>query len=230
MTHVFSGNGMSQQVADWIGEIPSTTGFVFPVYGWRIPKVMRTKKYAIEGDFVWAVMTCGDDAGYTERTLEKLIGRKLDAVYSVVMPDTYLGLPGFRLDTTDETARKLEAAKEECAKIREQLLKHTRETIVRRGALPWFKTKVIGGIFDRFLVTDRYYRVDAEKCVKCWRCVAECPVGAIEATEEGLPRWKVDGSCTMCFRCYHHCIGDAIEYGKFTKGKGRLFSKNRPTA
>ena len=58
-------------------------GFVFPVYGWGIPNVVeesvRRYKASFEGAYLYAVMTCGDDMGYTDRVLEKALGRKLDA-------------------------------------------------------------------------------------------------------------------------------------------------------
>ena len=53
-------------------------------------------------------MTCGDDVGFTDRVLDQqlrqAIGKGLDAAFSVLMPDTYIGLPGFVLDEDAEAA------------------------------------------------------------------------------------------------------------------------------
>lgn len=234
MVHVFSGCGMSKKVAEMIGEIPGTTGFVIPVYGWRLPKFVRRRirKLTEKNDYCWAVFTCGDCIGNTDRDLEAELRAvfgsdfRLDVSYSVQMPDTYLGLPGFRLDSSEESSKKLSEAASRCAEIRRELLDRTisrdSKLKLRRGPLPWLLTNVIGRFFDRFLVTDRLWKVDASKCLGCGRCAGECPTGDIELDAGGVPRWKHSGVCSCCFRCYHACPGDAIEFGPFTRGKGRL--------
>ena len=228
MTFVFSGVGMSRKVAEWIGEIPDSVGFVLPTYGWRVPKLARrmilSRKAELsrEGVFTWAVFTCGDDTGFIDRDLEGILGRRLDAAYSVVMPDTYLGLPGFRLDSEEESAAKTGNARLRCAEIRERLLAHEAKRDMKRGVFAHMKTGVIGRFFNRFIATDRFFRLTSGKCVKCGRCVDLCPARAMEKGKDGLPVWKRDGSCTGCFRCSHVCEGDAIEFGPFTRGKGRL--------
>lgn len=234
MVHVFSGCGMSRKVADLIGDIPGTTGFVMPVYGWRVPKFVRSRLREVgeKSDFCWAVFTCGDSMGYIDRDLEAELGSvfgdgfRLAAVHSVIMPETYLGLPGFRLDSAAKAERKLAEAEARCAAIRQELLARVRrddsKLALKRGPLPWLLTNVIGRFFDRFLVSDRLWKVDAAKCMHCGRCAQECPTGDIELDAAGLPRWKRTGKCSCCFRCYHACRGDAIEYGPFTRGKGRL--------
>ena len=234
MTFVFSGVGMSRRVAEWIGEIPDSVGFVLPTYGWRVPKLARrliaSRKEDLSrpGAFTWAVFTCGDDTGFIDRDLEGIIGRRLDAAYSVVMPDTYLGLPGFKLDSKEETAAKMKAAESRCVAIRGKLLAHEAGIDMKRGAFAWTKTCVIGRFFNRFIATDRFFRLTPGKCVKCGKCISLCPAGAIEKGPDGTPVWKRDGSCTGCFRCYHVCKGDAIEFGPFTRGKGRLIRDTVP--
>lgn len=234
MTFVFSGTGMSQKASEWIDfDSPRTLGFVFPVYGWRIPKILRRRiREELKGgewDFVWAVVTCGDDVGLVDRDLdaelEKAIGRKLDAAYSLVMPDTYLALPGFKLDTPSESAAKLAAAEKRARELRVRLMNRERVRDLKRGAFAWLKTRVIGGIFDRFFANDRGFRLTEGKCIGCGECAAKCPTSSIVLDANGRPTWKKDGSCTACFRCYHLCKGDAIEWGVFTRGKGRLNAK-----
>ena len=223
--YLFSGNGMSAKVAGWLGD-DLEGGFVFPVYGWRLPKLVRRELAAGKGDaekaapYRWAVFTCGDDAGFIDRDLERTLGVKLDAAFTVVMPDTYLGLPGFRLDSPEERDAKLAAAQKRCAQIREKILRRERVREMKRGVFARLKTNLIGRFFERFLENDRAWRVDAAKCLRCGKCAAECPAGAI-ASEGGLPRWKRDGSCTNCFRCYHRCPAGAIRCA-FTGAKGRV--------
>ncbi len=233
---------MSARVARDLGRDPAGSdalGFVFPVYGWRIPRILSrfiaeelpARLAGRRPAFVWAVMTCGDDVGYTDRTLDAAlrasVGYTLDAAYSVNMPDTYLGLPGFRLDSPEEQEAKFKIAVTRLAAIRESLAAHARVRDLKRGPFPRTKTVLLGGFFDRFLSGDRRWRVDGEKCTRCGLCVARCPTGAILTDAGGRISWSRDGRCTGCFRCYHNCPSDAISCGRSTRGKGRLPSSVR---
>ena len=224
---------MSRAVADWIGDDPAggdSLGFVFPVYGWRLPKVLRRRIRqgfgGMKPSFIWAVATCGDNVGDVDRDLDDelrpVVGRGLDAAYSVAMPDTYLGLPGFRLDSKEEAEAKMRSARGRCAGIAAALRERRRVRDLERGAFAWFKTSVAGRFFERYLATDRLFKVDAARCTGCGRCAAECPTGSVVAGKGGVPAWKRDGGCTGCFHCYHACLAGAIEFGPFTRGKGRL--------
>jgi 2-oxoglutarate ferredoxin oxidoreductase subunit delta len=48
-------------------------------------------------------------------------------------------------------------------------------------------------------------------CKKCGICVALCPKKALEADEEGYPRWTESGSCVACRMCELRCPDFAIE-------------------
>ena len=240
----FSGNGMSRQVADGLrslglGSDDGSLGFVFPVYGWRPPKIVA--RFIREGlvsrlagrspGYVWAVMTCGFDVGYADKVFDQLLcpvlGRGLDAAFSVQMPDTYIGLPGFRLNPPEVMDGKMRRMAERLPGIarRIQMREHVRD--LGRGVFPRLKTHVFGRIFDRFFVDDRFFHATAEKCTKCGKCVSNCPAGSIGRTGDGGPVWRRDGSCTGCLRCLHGCPAGAIEFGWFTKGKRRLGSDEK---
>ena len=247
--YCFSGNGMSRQVAEGLRAAGVETedggdsfGFVFPVYGWRPPRIVA--RFVRDGlaarlagrrpSYVWAVMTCGFDVGFADRVFDSLLrpvlGRGLDAAFSVRMPDTYIGLPGFRLNPPELVREKMAAARERLPAIAARIQARERVRDLKRGVFPRTKTYLMGTLFDRLFVDARYFRVDAGKCVACGACAANCPAGTISAAAGAAPVWRCDGSCTGCLRCLHNCPAEAIEFGRCTKGKRRLHSGEKGSA
>ena len=227
-------------------------GLVFPVYGWGIPNVVEAfvRKHIAsllrgrqEGDcYLYAVMTCGDDMGYADKVLDKALlsacGRKLDAAFSVLMPDVYVCLPGFDVDSAEECKEKFAKETEAVKKIAACVTEKKSVRLLKRGPFPYTKTYVIRPLFNRFLVTDKYFRVDATKCVSCGRCRKMCPVGNILLAspnpsigkgleslpsggelEAAFPQWQ--SHCTGCLACYHACPHHAINFGSMTQKKGQ---------
>ena len=63
----------------------------------------------------------------------------------------------------------------------------------------------IGGFVNSF-----FYRVDADKCVGCMRCVRECPEQNISVRKGKI---VFGHRCDMCMRCSFYCPADAIKTG-----------------
>lgn len=55
---------------------------------------------------------------------------------------------------------------------------------------------------------DLQFVVDAERCVQCGECVADCPVGVLEL--EGLPRVVNGSACIGCQHCLAVCPTAAL--------------------
>lgn len=229
MIYCFSGTGNSQWVADklhgLVADEPDVYGMVFPVYGWGIPKVVKNhiRKHIEEiqkSKYVYAVMTCGDDVGYADKVLRKSLGGRLDAVFSVQMPNTYVCLPGFDVDKDDVAQRKIERTLAQLPAIAESIRRRDNRTEVVRGSCAWLKTYGLRPVFNRFLVTDKYFHVISGQCTHCKRCVRGCPLGNMAMDEKGNIIWKHE-NCTGCLRCYHRCPNKAIQFGRFTKNKGQ---------
>ena len=226
MIYCFSGTGNSSFVADRLREMTDeegALGLVFPVYAWGIPKVVEefveTEMEGINAEYVYAVMTCGDDIGYADHILQKRLKGRLDAVFSVQMPNTYVCLPGFDIDPDDVAEEKVKKTMAMLPRIAEMVKARRRTTEVCRGDVPWLKTYILRPLFNRFLVTDRYFRT-TEACNQCHLCVRQCPLHNIYIKERGCVCWGKT-SCTGCLRCYHQCPKHAIRFGWFTKGKGQ---------
>ena len=251
MIYYFSGCGNSQHVAETIATqlndtlvfIPQAEreghyeyslaegerlGFVFPVYAWAPPKLVldfiQKLQLATKPEYVYFACTCGDECGHTEKIFRKAIeekGWELSACFSMKMPETYIGMPGFKLDTEENARKKIEAAEVCMSRNIPRLVNKERFSEMIPGSAAWLKSYLINGSFNKFATDDRKYR-STEKCIGCGKCVSVCPLQNV-SLEEGRPKWH--GHCTMCMSCYHHCPVNAIQYGKGTEGKGQYYFK-----
>ncbi len=238
MIYCFSGTGNSLSIACRLADLldervsmmfkaeasdDASIGIVFPVYGWGVPRTVKdfllAHRQMFTGKYLYAVMTCGDDIGYTDHVVEKLIGRKLNAAYSLAMPNTYVCLPGFDIDPVELAEHKKQTSSSALPDIAGGIMKGIDDRRVERGLFPWTKTYVLRPLFDRFLVTDRFFRVDTSKCVSCGKCKRACPVENIAMSSSVYPLWK--GNCVGCLACYHVCPQHAVNYGRMTINKGQ---------
>ena len=238
-------------------------GFVFPVHGWRVPKLVRefiskmkiqrepilretsdatTENKAKADDslknrpFAYCVCTAGDSIGLTIENLNEVISQnpslqalgitEVSSSYSLIMPESYIGLPFMDVDPKEREIRKKENAAQELAVVCEEIFDR-KEGISRlvKGPIPWFFTKVVGGFFEKVLITDKRFHVEKDRCVKCGICANVCPVGDIKGGHGEYPVWLHHKDCLTCFTCYHHCPHHAIEFGNQTQKKGQYYFK-----
>jgi NAD-dependent dihydropyrimidine dehydrogenase PreA subunit len=156
--------------------------------------------------------------GYADRVLEKELGRELDAAFSVLMPDVYICLPGFDVDSEEECREKFTMEKKMVKDIVACVSERKSLRRLKRGPFPWLKSYAIRPLFNRYLVTDKYFNVDVSRCVSCKKCINMCLVGNI-VMKDDLPQWQSD--CSGCLACYHACPHHAINFGKMTQKKGQ---------
>ena len=214
-------------------------GFCFPTHGWQPPHIVRD--FIRRATFIlpsahdslhpsvycYAVTTCGDNMGEAMTILNKELARhglEAETQFSVIMPESYVCLPFMYTDSEERVAEKMENARRQLIHI-SRIIKDCKRGIVEleRGATPRLYSYVIGGYFNRKMITDKKFTVDADICTRCGRCVSVCPVENIQGTP---PQWQHNGQCTMCLACYHHCPVHAINYGDITRRRGQYFFKN----
>ena len=203
--------------------------WVFPTYSWGVPPVIS--RFISEVNFTGAqavthimVTTCGDDIGQAASQWRKLIGRRKwisGAAYSVTMPNTYVLMSGFDVDSPELADSKLEHAPERIDEIAERIKNNIEGDLVTKGAWPRLKTSIIYPYFKKFCMSPKPFKSNG-RCIGCGTCSRSCPMDNI-TMEEGRPKWH--DRCALCLRCYHICPCDAIEYGKATKDKGQYFLK-----
>lgn len=212
-------------------------GFVFPIYGWSLPNIVRdfilklslSLKEGQEGvpRYVYFAVTCGDDVGVADRHIREALARvglQLNAGYSVNMPDSYVCLPGFDVDTDEERKRKFSLFPTRVAEIADKIARRQEVMDIKRGACAWIKTNVLGWYFRKRLITDKPFRT-TDDCIGCGTCVSVCPLGNITLGSDARPEWH--GHCTGCLACYHHCPTRAIRFGRRTERKGQYLYPER---
>ena len=219
----------------WECDEDETIGFCFPVHGWRPPVAVREFVRRLSRlpatHYCWALCTAGDDIGETidifESDLLAATGLHLDSAFSLLMPETYIGLPFMDVDTPENEQRKLLQAK---ADLREYIRliadrKHDRKHL-HLSHWPKTNSRLLGGAFVRWLLTDKPFWVTDERCIGCGKCASACPVSNL-SFDGHRPHWLHTGRCLSCFACYHHCPVHAIEYGSRTRHKGQYFYGHR---
>ena len=204
--------------------------WVFPTYSWGVPPVVADfiREVSFGKNALMArhymVTTCGDDMGRADRQWRKLLGRRGitgESAYSVQMPNTYVCMKGFDVDSPEVARAKIESARTRVEAIAGSIISRGRDMLVR-GSFAGLKTGVVYPWFVRFAMSPKPFGV-TEVCRGCGACAGACPMGNISmvARGEGVCRPEWGDKCAMCLRCYHMCPHGAVSYGSKTHGKGR---------
>ena len=124
-------------------------GFVFPVHGWRPPKIMRTFMQKLqlhaenlEQHFCYLLCTAGNDIGmtmvYAQKDLEKA-GLHVHAMFSLLMPNTYVGLPFMDVDHEGMSQQKKQEATQDLQHYAQAIFdcKHGEGTFAFKQVAPY---------------------------------------------------------------------------------------------
>ncbi|MDE5979985.1 MAG: EFR1 family ferrodoxin [Muribaculaceae bacterium] len=200
--------------------------WVFPVYSWGVPPVVlrfidKVRFKGAERARHYMVCTCGDDVGRTDDQWRHHLGRRgwtPRGAFSVAMPNTYVCMKGFDVDSPDIEAGKLAALPGRMEEIFSAIDRGFADSDLVRGSWAWWKTNLIYGLFRAFKMSPFPFRADPDRCTSCGLCARSCPMLNIKMKDRH-PQWGP--ACAMCLRCYHYCPVNAISYGKEPQGKGQ---------
>lgn len=208
-----------------------TLGVVCPIYAWAVPRVVKDQMckltFTSKPDYCYLACTCGDSLGHAperwSRSLRRM-GLHLDAAFGFVMPETYINMKGFNLDSPESERQKFEVARRRLPHVAEQICQKQHVIDVKRGPVPRLTTYLVNPFFYRFIITDKKFHV-TDSCIGCGKCEQVCPLHNVTLTGQ-RPQWH--GHCTNCMACYHHCPTNAIHFGSATQGKGQYyFGRNK---
>lgn len=244
MIFYFSGTGNSKWVAEEMGKSigedvadigqlmkqgvnkilvnkNEKVGLVFPIYAWGAPKIVMEFISCIklrEDNYIFAVCTCGDEAGDIIRILRRKI--KINLGYSIIMPNNFI--LGFDVDSSQVEKTKIVNAQIRVNEICQYVEK--RENIVDcyGGSLLLLKSYILRPLFNLFSKHMKKFHVE-DHCDGCSICKENCPMDAIKIIDD-KPVWE--DKCNLCCSCINRCPKRAIQCGKGTKTKGRYYFKN----
>ena len=212
-------------------------GLVFPIYSWGVPPIVLNfidnlpesfwQDFKESGKRIWTVMTYGDEAALAPEMLQKRLakhGVKADYIRGFMMPNNYVLLPGFDVDSKELENAKLDDAPRNVDQAVREIERGKKGVHVTVGSMPWIKTKLVYPLFKKWGMFPSKWEATTD-CIGCGICERVCPVKNIKM-KDGRPTWGDD--CTSCVACYHYCPKNAVQYGKMTKGKGQYhFPKDR---
>jgi ferredoxin/flavodoxin len=216
---------ITAEVRDNPGTIDANLlGFVFPVYAWGPPIIMKEflKRITIrKPDYLFAVATCGGGPGKTLKRFEKMLTRKglaLDSAFSVTMPGN--DIARFKPPSGAEVRKKL--TKTTAPQLADLLLKIAgrTKTAVPEGKFPYtFFSTVVYPFLPMVARKQTKKFSAADTCTGCRTCEKVCPVGNITFNGSKKPVWQE--RCESCFACIHWCPQQAIELGTASRDKNR---------
>ena len=200
-------------------------GFVFPVYYFGLPQLVRKFISFIDlkhASYVYIACTYGKTCGnggcisQTSRLL-KSKGKTLDAAFYVKSVDNFI------LWTWDvPSSEKHPALHEDARKKSEYIAKivSDRESVYDRSILEYSGPVLFG--YKRFIKTvntnDKAFNY-SDNCTSCGLCKEVCPTNNIRLSD-GHPIWKSE-TCQRCLACLHLCPSACIQYGKITAKRHR---------
>lgn len=203
---------------------------VFPVYSWGVPPLVSKfiseiplqywERLKDNGYQVDCVMTCGDEVALAPEMIKKdfkRVGIEINSIWSVIMPNNYVILPGFDVDPKEIEQRKLKDCEKRILEVSQGLSRGDKRIDVVRGNLAGLKTKLIFPLFRKWGIFPRKWHYTLA-CISCGRCEKICPMLNVKMID-GHPQWG--NVCCSCLGCYHVCPVHAVEYGKETKKKGQ---------
>lgn len=203
----FFGKGKVKSAAD-------TVGFVFPVHDFTLPIVVR--QFIEKTDFSAATYlfaaatregTVFDGFEKADKLLSKQ-GKKLNAYFTLNMPDNDARKPGYQLPTVPQFEAMHQAALQKLDAMQAVISNKQDSREEDRGVTNQAKYKPTldkcerkGGV--------QYFYAD-KSCVGCGLCRKVCLTGKIKMYGRE-PQWDKKVLCAMCFACMNYCPRKAVQ-------------------
>ena len=195
-----------------IESVNDTIVICYPVHGFNAPTnvINFCKNLPDSAAEAYVMKTSGEPLSINDDSSNKVVkalqkkGYNYKGEYHFIMPYNMI----FR--HTDEMAAKMLAT----AKERIPAAAHTIVNGEEHKKKITFKAKVVRKVVSiehwgaRF--NGRFFHVKKDKCIKCQKCVKNCPTKNITYVDG---KFKFGGNCLLCTRCSFNCPTDAFRIG-----------------
>lgn len=216
------GEAMRNQQFDFVLD-SDRVGFVFPIYYYNLPHVIvdfvERLTLTSTPNYIFAVATCGGTTGAAIVWLNQLLLKKnlrLDASFSVVMPDNYVLM--FTMPSQRKIKEMIRSIQPEVEQIKRQIAAQEHGDFnTHQGILPKAVTRLAHPLYRYGRKTKKFHVLDT--CISCALCEQICPTRTI-MMQQGKPVWTAP-TCSHCLACIHRCPVEAIQYGAKTQDRGR---------
>ena len=182
-------------------------GFVFPTYDFNMPPAVRNLIPRLKintASYVFAVTTCGAQAGNSLWTLRRLLRKKgieLAYAHKIRVPDNsaiaFGRNPNEQVWKFDKFANRLEQILDDIKAEQHEM------------HFAWWGP--IGGLMGCSFLENGMLRtfhpvVNEDKCTGCGTCARICPMNNITLNAKAA----IGDNCTICLGCVHVCPHQAI--------------------
>ena len=128
--------------------------------------------------FCYVVCTAGDNVGEAVDILEKdlaAVGITVHSAISLIMPESYVGLPFMDVDKPEKEAKKKREADEKLSRFIEDI-RQRRHGVrdILMGNWPRINSRLIGDVFIRWIIKDTPFRAAASQTL-IFACFSTLP-------------------------------------------------------
>lgn len=195
-------------------------GLVFPIHGLAAPIPVRWFARRLDPSRARYLFAIATRASTPHRAFEEIDaifgkrGRRLDAAFTLTMPDNNPKLRDWRPLADEEAAAlesRLQARLDELAAIvaaRRPSREPDTDCPVPVGPL-LLRLVPLALRYAEWEGLKDYFSAD-DRCTGCGRCASVCPAGKVRMVG-GRPEWQRDVKCFMCYACINYCPAHASQ-------------------
>ncbi|NCA96877.1 MAG: hypothetical protein EOM77_01640 [Bacteroidia bacterium] len=188
-------------------------GFGYPIYAFNEPRFFwrYIKKLSLNSNAKYFIFKSSGETLKLNNASSRRILRRLRSAKCKILGDYHFVMPyniHFRFD--DAFVKEIIWYNRKLSKIAVYNLLHDRESFLKTNIFYNFLAWVIGIQRPGATINSYLYRVKMDKCIKCMRCVKECPTHNIFFSKGKI---RFHANCQMCMRCSFFCPTDAINIG-----------------
>ena len=194
-------------------------GFAYPIYGSDMPNIMKSflvdkiKKIELDHKIPVLVLTSmlffsGDGALMTNKYLDNA---KMELRWTKnISLTSNISIPGFKVNPVSK--EKLDRRMSNANEILEEFvinIENGKKQLRPQWGLGGRFLGWIQRISEPFMEKVIKFSADPDRCIKCLKCVKECPVENI-VYEEISEKITFNNNCIWCMRCYTRCPTQAV--------------------